>query len=346
MKESIVRRLIINCCLLCVIPVITLFFFTQIKGAMIFILFVTIPTGILTIWLVIFIRNRVIKPLNLLTEEANHIASGNLSHPIISNIDDEIGAFVKLFENMRKTLEEQELKRQLFEIERKNFVTSISHDMKTPIASIAAYVEALQDQIATTPTEEVEYLTIIERKLGLLTELSKQLSLSYMTPDELILDFQVVRCGEWASQFIADFQSECKFYEVLPKIGNIIPTTCKAKMFIDTHQFNRAVQNILGNAFRYTKDFLQVTTDIDDKIFCLKIINDGEMPLATDIDEIFERFYTESYSDSQGHLGLGLFIAKTIIHSMEGSLTAYISEGRITFEIQIPLCLKELDAPK
>lgn len=66
--------------------------------------------------------------------------------------------------------------------------------MKTPLASISAYVEALQDGIVSTPEEAQQYLKVIENKVEVLTELSNQLSISYETPDTLSLALQKVNC--------------------------------------------------------------------------------------------------------------------------------------------------------
>lgn len=337
MKESIVRRLGINCLILSIFSIISTLFLVHVEFVFVFLIFVTIPTLILTIWLVLFIRNRVIKPLILITEEANSISIGNLSHPIIYDRDDELGNFILIFDQMRKRLEQQQNKQKVFEIERKNFITSISHDMKTPIASISAYVEALQDGMANSPEEEAQYFKIIESKLTLLTELSKQLSLSYSLPEDLHLDYQEINCYDWITIFFKNSQSECKIRGISSEFKNEIKKKSTAVMLVDLNQLHRALQNILSNSLRYTKKCLSMSTRLDEQNFYLVMENDGCLLETTNVEKIFERFYTEERSDSQGHLGLGLSISKTIIQSMKGSLTAQVSGDTISFEIQIPL---------
>ncbi len=339
MKESITRKLAINCCILCILPVLSMLFLTHVKFVLIFLVFVTIPTVILTIWIINFIKNRVTKPLNLLIKEAKTISAGNLSHPIGYEKEDELGNFILLFDEMRKTLEQQQIKQRTFEIERKHFITSISHDMKTPIASISAYIEALQDKIADTPEEETQYLNIIESKLTILTEFSKQLSLCYTLPEDLHLDFQEVNCYDWTNMLLKNIESECKIRGISSQLKNKVNKNNTAVMLIDFYQLDRAIQNILSNSFRYTKQLLSISTRIENKNLCLIIENDGCILATKNIDKIFERFYTEDYSDAQGHLGLGLSISKTIIQSMKGNLIAYLNEDVITFEIQIPWTL-------
>lgn len=106
----------------------------------------------------------MIAPLSILAAEAQKISQGNLSHRISYKKDDEFGRFITAFDQMRNTLHLQEQQQQIFEKERKHFIDSISHDLKTPIASISAYIEALQDDIAESSEEEQRYLQVIQKR--------------------------------------------------------------------------------------------------------------------------------------------------------------------------------------
>ncbi|ASA20034.1 HAMP domain-containing sensor histidine kinase [Paenibacillus donghaensis] len=337
MKESIIRRLIVICCILCVLPFITSMFLAQAQFILIIFLLVTIPAVVLTAWIILYVKKRMIKPLSILIEEANIISSGDLSHPIVYKKDDEIGRFIFSFDRMRDNLHEQQKKQLQFEIERKNFINGISHDLKTPIASISAYIEALQDKMAATPEEEKQYLKIIENKLSVLTELSNQLSLSYTTPDTLHLVLQEVDCYDWAVNIFKSIQSECQLRGITPELTNAINAKENAAMCIDFYQLERAIQNIFSNSYRYTQDFLSISTEIYNQTFFLRVENDGALLAASKTEKIFERFYTEESSDAHGHLGLGLYIAKTIIQSMKGNIQAKVRSDIITFEITIPI---------
>ncbi len=337
MKDSIIRRLIVICCILCLLPLVTSAFLGQVQFVWIVFLLVTMPTVVLTAWIIIYIKKRIVKPLSMLIEKSNTISSGDLSHPIVYEKDDEIGSFVSSFDRMRDNLYEQQKKQWQFEIERKNFINGISHDLKTPIASISAYIEALQDKMAATPEEEKQYLKIIESRLSVLTELSNQLSLSYATPDTLHLVLQEVNCYDWTTDLFKSIKGECQIRGVSPELNNRIDAKDNAAMCIDFYQLERAIQNILSNSYRYTKGFLSVSTEIDKQIFLLRVKNDGVVLDTSKTEKIFERFYTGESSDAQGHLGLGLYIAKTIVQSMKGDIIAKIRSDIITFEITIPI---------
>jgi|GEM_PF-2651310 len=339
MRNSIIYKLIIICCVLCVLPLVTLFLLATAGTSWFYMLVLVAPSVILTACISLYVKKRIIEPLGMLINEADNISCGDLSNVIEYKRNDEIGRLVSAFDHMRSKLYEQQEQQRQFEIERKNFVNSISHDLKTPIASILAHIEALQDGIATTPEEEKQYVKIIVNKLAILTKLSNQLGLSYATPDTLRLVLQNVNCYHWTSDFFCDIKSECQIRGITPDMKNFIGVKSKESICIDAYQFDRALQNVLSNAFRYTKKSFSVSSEISGQNFLLYIENDGVSLAVDKAEKIFDRFYTEDGPDAQGHLGLGLYIAKTIIQSMKGNIKAEVRCDRIIFEIALPVCL-------
>jgi signal transduction histidine kinase len=300
---------------------------------------VIVPSVVLTSYTIIYIKNRIIKPIETLVEEAQLISSGDLSHPIVYSKKDEIGSFVSAFDHMRNQLYEQQQQQRQFEIQRKNSISSISHDLKTPIASISAYVEALQDDLAETPEEKQQYLKIIENKLAVLADLSKQLNLSYATPEALNLSLNNFSCYTWTEEMICSVESECKIRGIHYSLHNLIEEDDKIMMLIDVFPLDRAIQNILSNCYRYTKTFFMMSMEIKEHNFILTIKNDGVTMHPSHVSKIFDRFYSEEMNSAQGHLGLGLYISKTIINAMMGDIQVDIDGGIITFEIALPVTI-------
>lgn len=337
MKDSIIRRLVIICCLMCIFPLVMATFLGQVQFVWFVFFLLTLPTLFLTVLITLFIKKRLISPLSMLVEQANTISTGDLSQPIVYEKEDEIGHFIASFDRMRINLYEQQQQQRQFEIERKNFIDGISHDLKTPIASISAYIEALQDKMAATPEEEKHYFEIVENKLSALTELSNQLSLSYTTPDSLHLTLQEVSCYEWTVDLFKSIRSECLIRGIAFELRNRLDVNDPAAMCIDAYQLERAVQNMLSNAYRHTRELLAVSAEINEHRFVLCIENDGVRLDPGKTEVIFERFYTEENLEAQGHLGLGLHITRTIIKSMQGTITADVNAGLIRFEMSLPL---------
>lgn len=337
MKKSISHNLFVICCILCLLPILFLLIAAELNFFWIYLLLLEFPFVALTTYTVIYLRKRIIKPLNYLIAETTFITSGDLSRQINYQFRDEIGVFISIFNQMRESLYQQQQQQQQFEVSRKNFVDSISHDLKTPLASISAYVEALQDRIVTTPTEQQQYLAVIENKITILTNLSNQLSMSYESPDSLPLSKQGVSCYHWLIDFFYDIELECQTQGITPKFTNKIALTDSSTMQIDIFQLDRAIQNIISNALRFCKQEFSVLAEIKDKQFILSIKNDGVTDDQPNLAMIFERFYTEETIHDKGHLGLGLYISQTIIHAMNGDIQATLMNNTITFTITLPL---------
>lgn len=336
MTKSITRHLLLISCILCFLPALLLLFAAA-SSSLTYLLLIVVPSVVITVYAIIYIRNRLIYPLTQLTKETERLSSGNFSQPITYTRQDELGQFIMAFDQMRAQLYEQQQEQEQFEIDRKNFINSISHDLKTPIASISAYVEALQDKIAVSPEEEQHYLNVIENKLIVLTELSKQLGLSYTEPENLYLAVTPVNCRQWLTAFFSATESECQVRGIKAQLSDSLASTDTSVIEMDSYQLDRAIQNILNNAYRYTQDIFSIAAEISANEFRLFISNDGVTAAEKDAEKIFERFYTESGTNDQGHLGLGLSISKTIIQSMVGRVDAQIASGVITFELAFPL---------
>ena len=117
------------------------------------------------------ISRSVLNPLNKLNAATENIAQGNLDFTIECRRNDELGRLCQAFELMRHRLKESLEKQNIYENSRKTMIASISHDLRTPIASIKGYVEALQDGIAQDPEKFNRYLSIIEDKTNKLDRL-------------------------------------------------------------------------------------------------------------------------------------------------------------------------------
>ncbi|MGM0125185.1 hypothetical protein IGI37_002583 [Enterococcus sp. AZ194] len=337
MKKSLIYQLITSCYLSCLLAVFILFLVMDSKILFLPILLITGPFMLLIIYTVQLIKKKIIFPLDDLTREVERIEQGDLTNKIHSSSADEIGRFISAFDNMREALYKQQKKQDSFEKERKNFVTSISHDLKTPLSSLYAYVEALQDNVLTTEEEKMSCYKQMENKLSILMELSSNLNLSYETPEDIELSLESVNCYLWATDFLDDLSSECHLKNIPIQITNQLTTQTTSRILIDGYQLDRALLNLTSNAFRHYETWVKLSTSIENGRFVLRIKNDGAKVKTTNINQLFERFYTEEEPNEQGHLGLGLSIAKTLIQSMNGTIAGKQIDDQIEFNISFPL---------
>lgn len=337
MRKTIVGDLKRICFAFCLFILLVFSVIIETKALGIYLLIIATPFVLLSIYTISYVKKKIIKPIQCLNEEAKIISTGDLSHKIEHGSDDEIGNFISAFDYMRIKLYEQQKQQIQFENERKNFIDSISHDLKTPLASISAYIEALQDGIVSTPEEAQQYLKVIENKVAVLTELSNQLSISYETPDTLSLALQKVNCYDWAVDFLNDMEVECATNNITLDSYNAISVNEKTNLNIDIYQFDRSLFNITSNAFRYYKNYFSISIEIENGNFLIFIKNDGVTLNDGNLDKIFERFHTEELVNDKGHLGLGLYISKTIINAMKGDIRVKKEEDIIEFQIILPI---------
>ncbi len=337
MKKTIVRDLIHICCVFFLFLLLIFSLIMEAKVLWIYLLIIAPPFVLLSIYTILYVKKKIIKPIKYLSSEARFISAGDLSRKIEHRSNDEMGDFISVFDSMRSTLYKQQKQQEQFEMTRKNFIDSISHDLKTPLASISAYIEALQDGIVSTPEEEQQYLKVIENKVAVLTKLSNHLSMSYETPDTLSLSSQKVNCYSWSVDFLSDMEVECAMKGVVSEFVNAVPDSDKHNIWIDIYQFDRALQNLASNAFRYYEKYFSISVEIRNDQFVIVIKNDGAKLDNHNLNNIFERFYTEEEVNEKGHLGLGLYISKTIINAMHGEIKVKKEAEMIQFQIVLPI---------
>lgn len=108
-------------------------------------------------------------------------------------------------------------------------------------------------------------------------------------------------------------------------------------MKIDPMQMDRALQNILNNAYRYAENHFSVSIIRENASLILRIENDGCRITQEQAEHIFDRFFTGDKNNENGHLGLGLYISKTLLSAMGIEISATIEQKNIVFRIQVPL---------
>ncbi len=337
MKNSIIHRLLFISVLLALIPFLALAFFAQFTTVTMFFLLLCIPLALILVYTALFLKKRMIQPIKQVSESTKRISVGDLTQPIHSNYDDELGNFIRSFDEMRKALLEKEQEQLRFEQERRQFISNISHDMRTPISSISAYLEALQDGVADSKEEERRYYRIMKSKLDLLTNLSSQLQFSYLTDQEVPLHLQMVACYSWCHSWIEEIASECAVRNIPAVLQNHVSQDEPCSMKIDPMQMDRALQNILNNAYRYAENHFSVSIIREKASLILRIENDGCRITQEQAEHIYDRFFTGDKNNENGHLGLGLYISKTLLSAMGIEISATVEQKSIVFRIQVPL---------
>ena len=216
-------------------------------------------------------------------------------------------------------------------------ITSISHDIRTPLTSAKGYLQLLQKK-NVTEEKRVEYLEIVEKRLDHLTDLLNQL-FEYTRIEAGEMEFEpeelnaVNVFAETLSLFYDDFiEKGCE-----PEVS-LEKESCK--IFADRHAFVRIVENLIRNAIVHGTGGYRFVLTKEEKWICILVSNLTDSIEKEDIDKIFDRFYTTDKSRSRKTTGLGLAIVKRFTEAMGGEAKAYLEENRFTIEVRLPFILK------
>jgi len=295
--------------------------------------------------LTVIISTSITKPLKLLKYGTEQIKEGNLNFEIKSKSRDEIGEVCRAFEQMRCKLKESIDTQLQFEENRKELISSISHDLKTPVTSIKGYVEGIMDGVADSPEKMEKYIKTIYSKANDLDRLIDDLFLfSKLDLKKVPFNFEKVQIVKYFEDCIEEMKIDLEKRDV--KL--IMSTDCSSDLTVkaDREKLKRVIVNIIENAVKYMdKDEKQINIDIncDKGTTIIKVKDNGQGIKKEELQFIFDRFFRAdaSRNSETGGSGLGLSIAKQIIEGHEGKIWAESEYGK---ETTISFTLKGVSA--
>lgn len=281
--------------------------------------------------LLVIIHFVIIKPLKKLEYATNQVREGNLDFSVGIKSNDEMGRVGKAFDVMRDELKQSIEKQVAYENSRKELVSSISHDLKTPITSIKGYVEGIRDGVADTDEKKEKYLDVIYTKAQSMDHLIDDLFLfSKLDLNRLPFDMKSVAVKGYFEDCIEEIQLDMQKKDI-GFIYNIdIEESCY--MVVDPMHLKRVVLNITQNGVKYMdKEHKQMSIDImvENNNVKVAIADNGVGINKEELDKVFGKFYRtdKSRNTEIGGSGLGLSIAKQIIGQFGGNIYAESSVG-------------------
>ncbi|MDQ7094638.1 ATP-binding protein [Desulfosporosinus sp. PR] len=289
----------------------------------VFLTFVALIAGVISFFVHVIMTRPIEKAIGLITFESAEIAAGDFKGkvPLIGPL--EFRQLALQFNEMSGKLNESFTKLQQSETSRRELVANISHDLRTPLASIQSFVEALQDDIVKDKETFERYLNTIRletKRLGVLIEDLFQLSRMELGTE--IVHLQPYFLDDLIIETLENYQlrlddSKCE-------VSVDIPEKMK-KVYIDPDKLKRVFINLIENALRYSPagGLIKITVQDQEPEYCKVVITDqGEGISGNELSHIFDRFYrVEKSRDRQyGGTGLGLAIAKSIVELHGGQI--------------------------
>ena len=283
-------------------------------------------TYIICCFIIVYrLNKKLMKPIMKLKEAAIKISEGELNSIISLDTQDELEDLAKSLEFLRLKLKESIHLQKKYDDNRSFLISSISHDLRTPVTTIKGYVEALRDGIATTPEKEKQYLFIIDKKANQINEMIEDLLLySKLDLNQLPFVFTKVNIINYLLDGIEEYSHLFTQQHITFSFNNLLSQPYSVT--IDLNRFMRVIQNIWNNAIHYNdkqdKEIMMTVRETFTSIV-IEIRDNGKGLEKGEARKIFDRFYrSDRARQSDKGSGLGLAIAKHIVEAHQGQIWA------------------------
>lgn len=209
----------------------------------------------------------------------------------------------------------------------RRFFQNSSHELKTPLMAIQGYAEGIEMDVVDPQNAAGIIMQETERMTGLVEEI---LSISKIDSRHFKLDLVKLDIKEVLYDCFRSLDAVQQMNGI-----SIVPEFPDEEIYVkcDEDQMARAFRNIMVNGLKYSKKKITVTCETNQKYVYIRFKDDGNGINRDDIEHIFDRFY----KGSDGGTGIGLSLAKEIIHLHKGNVTAYNYLDGAVFEVKLPI---------
>jgi len=311
------------------------------------ILFLSGLLCLLIIGLAIYItrkaKKEILLPLNDLKKSTEQIVKGNYEQKTEYPRVDEIGELYAVFDQMRLEIKNLTLQRDEQEQNQKKLISSISHEVRTPLTTIKAYLDAISEGICPDMDSLMSYIQIMQTNTEKMSRLIDDLFIHTLKE----LGHIPVNLTEHYSKDV--------FTNILHPIHHYVQTTGihfiepeyipNVLIRADEHRLEQVLSNLITNALKHTTkgDSITVSINIKNQLLYINVIDNGNGMLPEDMPFIFERYFRgiqatgETAVKNEG-AGLGLSICKHIMDAHNGSISFKSKQNRgTTFTLTLPI---------
>ena len=287
---------------------------------------------VLVLILVFLVTGIITKPFDTITLFLNRVAEGNLDEDISEESYRETKRISRAVNRTLRTLKKVEQSRQ-------EFVSNVSHELKTPITSIRVLADSLMGMEDAPKELYQEFMSDISDEIDRESKIIDDL-LTLVKMDKASAEINVAQGN--INGVIEMILKRLRPIARKRNIELIFESMRDVTADIDEVKFSLAVNNLVENAIKYNKEdgWVRVTLDADHKFFYIKVADSGIGIPEEFKDRVFERFYRvdKARSRETGGTGLGLAITKNVILMHHGGIRVESAEGvGTTFMVRIPL---------
>ncbi len=304
----------------------------------------TIVAALFAVLIDYFISQPVTNTIDNLISAAKKLARGNFEEGTVSvDIEGELLDLVETFNLMNQRLNESFQKQKQMEKARKDLIKNITHDIKTPLATIQVFAESIVDGVLEERELEIKYLeTIIDEAHNIQTLLDQLTRLSDFEAGKVKLAKEKVDLVDLICNFLKSVKMRLEKKNIEIEVDS--PARSKDEIVCgDKARIYQVIANLINNAIKYTPEGGEIRVEIIPKGRQVQInVTDNGIGISeSEQQRIFERFYqvdkarTRSKKDKGS--GLGLAIAKEIVGLHDGDIWVESRLGQgSTFSFTLP----------
>ncbi|HHX12858.1 MAG TPA: cell wall metabolism sensor histidine kinase WalK [Clostridiales bacterium] len=287
---------------------------------------------ILVMVFAIYLSGKLTKPLTNVVNSIDRLSEGYLEEGVSIKGYNEVEKISDSFNHMISRMQKLESSRQ-------EFVSNVSHELKTPNTSIKVLSDSLLMQEDAPVELYREFLTDIaeeiEREEKIINDLLSLVKLDKKAGD---LNIVSININELLEQILKRLSPIAKKQNIELIYESFRPVIAE----VDEVKLSLAISNLIENAIKYNSEegWVRVSLNADHKYFFIKVADSGIGIPEEEQDSIFERFYRvdKARSRETGGTGLGLAITRNVIQMHRGAIRVYSKEGEgTTFNVRIPL---------
>lgn len=278
----------------------------------------------------------ILEPFEKMKKFAGEIAKGNFDIPLQYERSNYFGEFTWSFDCMRREIVKARLcEREAIE-NNKTVIATLSHDIKTPIASIRAYAEGLEVNLDATPQKRARYLNVLMKKCDEVSRLTNDLFL------HSISDLEKLKVSPEKTELCAFMEQAVE--EMAAEKQDVVFEKGAEEIFvlIDRSRMLQITENLINNARKYAKTGICIKIRREEELVKISFWDSGAGIPAEDLPFIFDKFYRGKNCGSEQGSGLGLYIVKYLMEQMNGAVMLYNHADGLEVELSLPMEEKKI----
>lgn len=273
-----------------------------------------------------YIHRKLSKPFQQLQNFAANVARGNLDLPLHMTKNNYFGAFTESFDLMREELNASRQREYESNRSKKELVATLSHDIKTPVASIKAVSELMLMQVKDEKViKQVNTIYSKAEQINLLVTDMFHATLEELQQLKLTI---IEESSEVLAEMIenANYDNQINYEPIPPCI-----------ILMDVVRMQQVIDNIIGNSYKYAGTRVIIKSQINQGYLELHILDFGSGISKEELPLIFNKYYRGENVEGKNGSGLGLYISKYFMENMNGQISCHNRNDGFTVVLKIKL---------